>query len=250
MNSTHHPRPDSNRGAAQFVTTLWSVVASAGGDTKHAEGAIEKLCRAYWYPLYAFVRRQGRSPEDAQDLTQAFFAKLIERALIKSADPNRGRFRTFLLCSLKNFLRDEWAKGQAQKRGGGERLLSLDDPASAEARYQLEPRDEPVAEKLFERRWAMTVIDLAISRLESEFKARGKEKLFDELQGALLGEKPSLSYAKLGAALGMIEGAVKVAAHRLQRRYRELVREEIGNTVASPDDIEDEIRHLCAVLSG
>lgn len=233
---------------AQFATTHWSVVLSAGGTSTQGQAALEKLCRAYWYPLYAYVRRKGQSPHDAQDLTQAFFARLLERGLVKDADPARGRFRSFLLTSLKNFLNDEWDKARAQKRGGGHPVISLDEQA-AEGRYLLEPADESNAEKIFERRWALTLLEQTLARLEAEYAALGKRRLFDELHPVLLGEKRSLTYAQAGERLGMTEGAVKVTVHRMHRRYRELVRAEIANTVAAPIEIEDELRHLFSVLS-
>ena len=236
--------------AAQFATTHWSLVLAAGSaESTQARAALEKLCRTYWYPLYAYIRRKGHRPPDAQDLTQAFFARLLERSLVKKADPVRGRFRTFLLTSLKNFLTDEWDKAHAQKRGGGLAVLSLDEPP-AESRYQLEPADESSAERIFERRWAMTLLEQALARLEAEHAALGKRRLFDELHVILLGEKPTLTYADVGARLGMTEGAVKVALHRMRRRYRELTRAEIANTVASPGEIDEEIRYLFSVLSG
>ena len=249
------PFPSDSRtvvpaSAAQFTTTHWSVVLAAGNTSSpDSSQALASLCQTYWYPLYACVRRLGRSPHDAQDLTQAFFARVLERSLVKEADPARGRFRSFLLTSLKNFLADEWDKAQAQKRGGGQPSFSWDEP-SAETRYELEPAHEINAEKLFERRWALTLLEQALKRLEAEYAALGKQRLFDELHIVLLGEKGSLTYAEVGARLAMTEGTVKVAAHRLRRRYRELVRAEIAHTVASPGEIDDEIRHLFAALGG
>lgn len=248
MSSPEENQETVRAAAAHFATTHWSVVLAAGSSSSRGQAALETLCRIYWYPLYAYVRRQGRNPHDAQDLTQAFFARLLERGLVKEADPARGRFRSFLLTSLQNFLADEWDKARAQKRGGGQAIISLDEP-SAESRYQLEPVDESNAERIFDRRWALTLLEQALARLEAEYAGLGKGRLFDELHGLLLGEKRTLTYAQAGARLGMTEGAVKVAAHRLQRRYRELVRAEIANTVASPGEIDDELRHLFAVLS-
>ena len=236
--------------AAQFTTTHWSVVLAAGKITSPDSSiALARLCQTYWYPLYAYIRRQGRSPHDAQDLTQAFFVRLLEGNLLQQATREKGRFRSFLLTSLKNFLSDEWNKARAQKRGGGQDILSLDEQ-TAEGRYQLEPADETNAEKIFERRWALTLLEQVLARLEAEYATLGRGRLFDELHPLLLGEKCSLTYARIGAQLGMTEGAVKVAAHRMSRRYRELVRVEIAGTVASPGEIDDEIRHLLAVLSG
>ena len=218
------------------------------GDASGATAALEKLCRTYWYPLYAYLRRQGRSPHDAQDLTQAFFLRLLEGNLLERAAREKGRFRSFLLTSLKNFLSDEWDKARAAKRGGGTPILSLDEQ-TAEDRYRFEPADEMSAEKLFDRRWAMTLLEMAMQRLEQEYAAADKAALFQRLHVALLGEKTSLTYADLGAQLSMTEGAVKVAAHRMHRRYRELLRAEIASTVSSQDDIDDELRQLFAALS-
>lgn len=236
--------------AGEFATTHWSVVIAAGGDSTLADAAREKLCRAYWYPLYAYVRRKGYSTHDAQDLTQSFFARFIEKSGVKCADQTRGRFRSFLLSSLKNFLMDEWDKARARKRGGGLTFLSLEEFAEAEPRYGREPRDNSSAERIFERRWAMTVLDQALARLEAEYKSLGKQKLFESLCPILLGEKSSLTCASLGAQMGMTEGAVKVAAHRLRRRHRESVRAVIADTVSSAGELDDEIRSLFAILGG
>lgn len=233
-----------------FATTHWSVVLTAKqGDASGATVALEKLCRTYWYPLYAYIRRHGRSPHDAQDLTQAFFLRLLEGNLLERAAREKGRFRSFLLTSLKNFLSDEWDKAKAVKRGGGTPILSLDEQ-TAEDRYRFEPADEMSAEKLFDRRWAMTLLEKALQRLEQEYAAANKAAFFHHLHVVLLGEKTSLTYANVGAQLRMTEGAVKVAAHRMHHRYRELLRAEIASTVASPDDIDDELRQLFAALSG
>ena len=235
--------------AAQFNTTHWSVVLAAGKTTSpDSSRALASLCQTYWYPLYAYIRRQGRSPHDAQDLTQAFFARILEGNLLQLAAREKGRFRSFLLTSLKNFLSDEWDKGRAQKRGGGQRVLSLDE-RTTEDRYRLEPADPMSAEKLFERRWALTLLEQVWQRLEQEYAAANKAKLFKHLHVVLIGEKSSTTYAELGAQLHLTEGAVKVAVHRMHRRYRELLRAEIASTVASPGDIDDELRQLFAALS-
>ena len=233
-----------------FATTHWSVVLAAGGDsTSSASAALEQLCRTYWYPLYAFVRRKGHSSEDAQDLTQTFFARLLEKNYVAQADRERGRFRTFLLAALNHFLADEWDKSQRLKRGGGREIISF-DAVSAEERYRLEPIDLLDAAKLYERRWVTTLFDQVLARLEQEFRDAGKRELFDGLKSSLLAEDAGLSYAELGTRLGLKEDAVKQAVHRIRRRYRELFREEIAQTVDGSGEVEDELKHLFAVLSG
>jgi RNA polymerase sigma factor (sigma-70 family) len=235
--------------AVRFTTTHWSVVVAAGSlGSPQADFAIAQLCRTYWYPLYAFVRRKGHGPHDAQDLTQGFFARLLEKNYVAQADRERGRFRTYLLAALTHFLADEWDKSRRLKRGGGREMISF-DAASAEERYQLEPVDQFDAAKLYERRWVTTLFEKVLARLEEEFHDLGKGKSFDQLKGSLLAEETGLSYAELGAQLGMKEDAVKQAVHRMRRRYRELFREEIAQTVAGPDEVEDELKHLFAVLS-
>ncbi len=232
-----------------FATTHWSVVLAAGRDTPaEAHEALEKLCCAYWYPLYVFVRRQGHSPHDAQDLTQAFFARLLEKNYVAQADRERGRFRTFLLAALHHFLADEWDKTRRLKRGGGREIISF-DAVSAEERYRMEPLDQLDAAKLYERRWVTTLFEKVLARLEEEFCASGKRELFDGLKTSLLAERDGASYAELGARLGLKEDAVKQAVHRMRRRYRELFREEIAQTVAGPGEVDDELNYLFAVLS-
>jgi RNA polymerase sigma-70 factor (ECF subfamily) len=231
--------------AAQFATTHWSVVLSAGNHSSHAREALGQLCQTYWQPLYAFVRRKGYSPHDAQDLTQSFLLRLLAREDVRKADPDCGRFRSFLLTSLQNFLRDEWSKESAQKRGGGQVHYDLDD---AEASYQRELRNDLTPDRLFERRWATTVLNTVLARLQQEFVSAGKGRLYELLQPLLLGEKPSATYAQFGLQLGMTEGAVRIAAHRMQNQYRDLLRAEIAQTISNPADLDDEIRHLASVL--
>jgi RNA polymerase sigma-70 factor (ECF subfamily) len=246
------PVPASNRVSeqAQWATTHWSVVLAAGDTASpQADASLAELCRTYWYPLYAFVRRKGHGPHDAQDLTQTFFGRLLEKNYVAQADRERGRFRTFLLAALTHFLADEWDKARRLKRGGGREIISL-DAASAEERYRLEPVDSLDAAKLYERRWVTTLFDKVLARLEEEFRDSGKGELFDGLKGSLLAEETGLSYAELGTRLGLKEDAVKQAVHRMRRRYRELFREEIAQTVASRGELEDELKHLFAVLSG
>jgi RNA polymerase sigma-70 factor (ECF subfamily) len=238
------------RTQSYFATTHWSVVLNAGqAASPQAITALEQLCRTYWYPLYAFVRRKGHSPHDAQDLTQAFFARLLEKNYLAQADRERGRFRTFLLAALTHFLADEWDKAQRLKRGGGREIVSF-DAVSAEERYQMEPLEHLDAAKLYERRWVTTLFEKVLARLEQEFRDSGKGKLFDQLKGSLLAEQAGPSYGELSAPLGLTEDAVKQAVHRMRRRYRELFREEIAQTVAGPREVEDELRHIFAVLSG
>ena len=233
---------------ASFATTHWSVVLAAGSrDTPQSAAALERLCRTYWYPLYAYVRRRGYSPEDAQDMIQGFFAHLLAGDFLRGVGPEKGRFRSFLLACLKHFLADQWAKSQTAKRGGEAPLLF--DLEQAEARYQLEARGEAYPENLYERRWALDLLDRVLDRLRQEAVASGREVVFDRLQGCLLGERPNETYAQLGAKLGLSETAVKVTVHRLRQRYRELLREEIAHTVTSPDEFEDELRYLFEVVS-
>ncbi len=248
--SSGDSKPAVRTGQSVFVTTHWSVVLAAREPgAPQAGAALAELCRTYWYPLYAFVRRKGHSPHDAQDLTQAFFARLLEKNFVSQADRERGRFRTYLLTALTHFLADEWDKTRRLKRGGGREIVSF-DAASAEERYRFEPIDQLDAAKLYERRWITTLFDKVLARLEEEFRDGGKGELFDSLKSSLLSEGTGLSYAELGAQLGLKEDAVKQAVHRMRRRYRELFREEIAQTVAGPGEVEDELKHLFAVLSG
>jgi DNA-directed RNA polymerase specialized sigma24 family protein len=234
---------------AFFATTHWSMVLAAGrGDTTQSAAALEKLCSTYWYPLYAYVRQQGYDLADAQDLTQGFFAHILSHGFLQRANPARGKFRSFMLASLKYFLADEWAKLRAQKRGGGQIPVFL-DAQTAEARYQLEPVDAMDAERLFERRWATALLDRVLERLEQESLKAAKKPGFDQLRAFLLGEKAPVTYAEIAAASQMTEGAVKMAAHRLRQRYRELFYEEVAHTVEQPSEIPDEVRHLFAALS-
>lgn len=220
----------------------------AGTDSPQSHQALETLCRNYWYPLYAYVRRQGHSAHDAQDLTQAFFARLLEKNYLADVQREKGRFRSFLLASLKHFLANEWDREQALKRGGGRRLIALDED-SAESRYKLEPKDEASADKIYERRWALTLLDQVLAKLRGEFEKDGKLNQFETLKQYLSAGRTSVSYAQAAHKLGMNEGAIKVAVHRLRKRYRELLRAEIAQTVATASEIEAEIRYLFAALS-
>ncbi len=243
---------DAPRAVGQplFATTHWSVVlAAADKESPETAAALERLCETYWYPLYAYIRRHGYEVADAQDLTQSFFAHILSRSFLKRANPAKGKFRCFILGSLKYFLADEWAKLQAQKRGGGLTPVFL-DAQNAEARYRLEPVDLMDADKLFERRWAIALLDRVLERLETEFSAADRKPVFDQLRVFLLGEKGSLAYAQVATSLGMTEGAVKVAVHRLRQRYQELFREEVAHTVQEPNEINEEVKHLFSVLAG
>jgi RNA polymerase sigma factor (sigma-70 family) len=236
-------------GSGVFATTLWNVVLQAGADeTTQAASALQFLCEAYWYPLYEYVRRQGHTPEDAQDLTQEFFARMLARKYFRLADQKRGRFRTFLLTSLKHFLINEWNKANRAKRGGGAKMISL-DAEQIETRFMAEARDGRSPDKAFDRRWAVIVLDRVLKQLELEFLAGGKAVVFAELKSSLTGEENEQSYAEIGQRLGMSEANLKVTVHRFRRRYRELLKEEIGRTVETPGAIEGELRDLKAALT-
>ena len=226
-------------------TGAWSLSAG-GGRSPEAGRALATLCENYWFPLYAFVRRAGYSAEDAQDLTQEFFARLLAQRFLANVDRQKGKFRSFLLAALKHFLADQWDRAHAQKRGGGQTVLSFDS-LDAETRYRLEPASDLTPEKMFEKQWALSLLEQVLSRLHAEMVAEGKSALFEALKDTLTGVR-STTYAAIGAELGMSEGAVKVAAHRLRRRYRALLREEIAQTVASAEEIGDEIRYLLSCL--
>ena len=236
--------PYEPAAAASFATTEWSVVLSAKRSTeKDAQIALAALCQRYWFPLYAYVRRRVHDPSEAQDLTQDFFARLIEKNILAHAAPDRGRFRSFLLTAMKNFLANEWNKARAEKRGGHAPVLSLDFE-SGDSRCTLEPSHDLTAERLFERKWAMTLLDLVLSRLRNEYAADGKTAQFDLLRHFIGGHRSESSYAEVARDLDMNEGAAKVAAHRLRRRYRDLLRKELAQTVADPADVDDEISWL------
>ncbi len=205
-----------------------------------------ELCRTYWYPLYAFLRRRGHESHEAEDLTQEFFARLLAPQFLANLDRQKGKFRAFLLASLKHFLSDQRDRARAQKRGAGRAVISLDS-LDAETRYRLEPAQDITPEKMFEKQWALSVLEKVLSRLHSELAGEGKVALFEALKETLTGGR-SIRYAAIGVELGMTEGAVKTAAHRLRRRYRAVFREEIAQTVASPEEIEGEIRYLLSCL--
>ena len=233
----------------RFETTCWSLVLTAGGDASvEARNALAALCEAYWYPLYAYVRRQGYGADEAQDLTQAFFAYLLETHQVHNARRERGRFRSFLLAALKHFLLNDWQRRNRLKRGGGQTLRSL-DVEIAEGRYRRELTDHRTPEILFDKGWACDVLDRVLARLQAEWAGAGKSIEFDRLKPCLAGESPEGGYSQIGRQLGMSEGAVKVTVHRLRRRYRYLLRNEIAETVLSEDEIEGEIQYLLRALT-
>ena len=233
-----------------FVTTHWSVVLTAGrSDTIRARDALAKLCQTYWYPLYAYVRRRGYSPEDAKDLTQEFFARLLGGHSLANVDPSRGKFRSFMLGAMNHCLADESAKMRAQKRGSGRPPISL-DLAIAEQRFELEAADIATPDKAFDQQWATALLNEVLNRLESEYGREGKVELFAALRQTLIGTRESQPYAVLAQQLGLNEGAVRTAVHRLRKRYRELIRVEIANTVSSPEEVDEEIRYLFRVSGG
>jgi RNA polymerase sigma factor (sigma-70 family) len=246
--------PDAEPGsqpsrAEWFVTTRWSVVLAAGGDSTRAGAALERLCGAYWYPLYAFARRSGQGAQDAEDLVQSFFAACLAGGFLGRAEQAKGRFRSYLLVAFKRFAANEWAKARTQRRGGAGKVLAL-DALTAEERYAVEPADVASPEKLFERRWALTLLEQVLAHLEAEQTASGNAKSFAVLKEFLTDGGRGTSHEEVGRRLGLSAGAVKVAVHRLRKRYRELLEEEIAHTVTSPDEVEEERRHLLAALGG
>lgn len=232
-----------------FATTHWTVVLAAGRQrSPQAARALEELCRTYWFPLYAYVRRHGHTKEDAEDLTQAFFARLLEKNSFASLNSEKGKFRAFLLASLKHFLANEWDKLQAQKRGGGNTPLSL-DWQTADTKFQVAATHEPSPDKAFDREWALALLAKVIERLQAECATEGKAKLFDQLKTFLMAGQAESAQREVAAALGMEEGAVRVAIHRLRRRYRQLLRDEIANTLADAAMVDEEMRALFGAFS-
>ncbi len=233
-----------------FATTHWSLVLSARDrQSPQSAAALEKLCRAYWYPLYAYIRRAGQSKENAEDLTQAFFARLLDKNYLDSARQERGRFRSFLLVALKRFLANEWERAHAQKRGGFQTQISLDtDLAERKFQSELTAMQLP-PDRAFERRWALTLLEQTMARLRTEFESAGKISEFERLKIFLTADKHEIPYAKVADELNMNENALRVAVHRLRKRYRELFREEIAHTLAEGENVENELRHLMSALS-
>jgi RNA polymerase sigma factor (sigma-70 family) len=239
--------PRTQDGAVAFTTTHWSVVLTAQGRSPAADEALEKLCRTYWWPLYGFVRRNGYKPEDAQDLTQGFFALLLERRDLDVVHREKGRLRSYLLVSLKNFLAKARRREMTMKRGEGRALVPLDELLARE-HADLEPADTLTADRIFERRWALTLLEQVLTGLENEYRSAGNATLFDCLKEFLSDEPGRRSQAEVAAELGMTENALKQAFHRLRQRYRQLLRDQIAQTVAVPGDVEDELRHFISVL--
>jgi DNA-directed RNA polymerase specialized sigma24 family protein len=234
---------------SSFPSTQWTAVVCAGCGGSESGQALARLCEDYWFPLYAFVRRSGYAAADAEDLTQEFFAWLLEKHVLAAADRQRGRFRSFLLAAAKNFLANQWDRAHAQKRGGGVNRLSLDFDAG-ESRLHLEPSHDLTAERLFERQWALTLLDRVMRRLDAEYEASGKGPQFQRIKQALTGDCQRLPYAAWASELGISEEAARQAASRLRKRYRELLREEVAQTLAEPADVDQEIRELFAALGG
>ncbi|MGB2807261.1 MAG: hypothetical protein WBC22_05950 [Sedimentisphaerales bacterium] len=245
----NNPKSWGRGGTGRFATTHWSVVRAAGkSSSPHYKEAMGTLCKIYWFPLYAYLRRHGYDNNQAEEYTQAFFARILEKHSLRQADPKQGKFRSFLLISLKYFLANERDRARAKKRGGGRKVLSLNFE-NAENQYSLEPAHELSPEKLFERSWALAVLERTMSLLTAEAVKTKKQKIFEHLKVYLTAKKSSVPYHKVAEKLGMSEGAVKVAVHRLRRRYRKLLREEIAQTVSTEDQIDEEIRDLFAALA-
>jgi len=242
------PKIVVGQGARVFATTRWTVVLQAGGPTSEGSAwALEQLCRTYWYPLYSFARRSGVPPHDAEDLTQSFFAHLLEKDVIARADRERGRFRSFLLGAFKNFHANDRARLAATKRGGGRSIISFDE-MQAESRYQHEPQNDLSPEKLYEQKWAASLLEQVMQTLRTEYSTLGKGLLFDVLRTVIWGGRQDGGYEALAGQVGLTEGAFKVAVHRMRSRYKECLRQEVAQTVATPGEVDDELRHLLSAL--
>jgi RNA polymerase sigma factor (sigma-70 family) len=247
--STEEKPPTTIRRADIFATTRWTVVLAAGAATSPASSAaLEELCQTYWYPLYAYVRRRGHSPENAEDLTQEFFARFLGKNYLATLDGNQGRFRAFLLAALKHFLANEWDRANRQKRGGGIAPLSL-DYQDADTRYQIDPADHLSPDKLFDRAWAVTLLERVVSRLRAENDAEGRAAQFEQLKFFLMVGSNDIPYAEAAAKLALSEGTVRVTVHRLRKRYRELLQQEIVQTLADPAQADEEMRALMGAFS-
>ncbi len=247
VTSTAATDASGQHGGVAFTTTHWSVVLEAQGESPAAQEALEKLCRTYWRPIFAFLRRQGLPTAEAEDITQGFFAQLLERRKFSALRKEKGRLRSFLLGALKYFVADEQRRAMAIKRGKGQRLIPLEE-LRADGRIDMEPSDPMTAEMIYERRWALTVLEQVLDRLKNEYRTAGNAALFDSLKQLLPAEPGSPSPAEIATQLGMTENAVRQAFYRFRQRYQSILREEIANTVATPADIEDELRHLIAVI--
>jgi RNA polymerase sigma-70 factor (ECF subfamily) len=244
-----HTTPASTAPGDVFATTHWTVVLAAGRrHTSQSDGALEQLCRTYWFPLYAYVRRRGYPKEDAEDLTQAFFARFLAKNYLAGLSAERGRFRAFLLASLKHFLINDWKRARRQKRGGGEAPLSL-DWQTADTKFQVAATNEPSPDKSFDREWALALLAKVIEQLQKECEAEGKAKLFAQLKIFLTAGKDGTAQSEAAEVLGMEEGAVRVAIHRLRKRYRQLLRAEIARTLADAADVDEEMRALFGAFS-
>lgn len=250
MSPPEFPAPVSDAGRRDFRTTHWSMVRAAAATMGDLRGpALEKLCRAYWPPVYTFVRRRGHSPEDAQDLTQGFFARLIEKEWLSAVDATKGRFRTFVLTAVTRFLANEYDRTQALKRGGGQIFIPI-DATDAEGRCLWEPSDPGTPESAYDEAWAETLLERVLDRLKTEFAAQGNDARFEILKSFLTDDRGAMPYAEAATQLGLTEAGVRTSVHRLRRRYGELVREEIAQTVSSEEEAEEELNHLLAVLGG
>jgi RNA polymerase sigma-70 factor (ECF subfamily) len=248
MQSAADEQQPARAGASEFATTRWSLVlGTAARDAAESRSALETLCRAYWYPIYAYIRRRVGDIHEGQDLTQSFFERLLEKGTIATADPQRGRFRAFLLTACQRFLINEWEKARAAKRGGGRSAVSLDFDLG-ESRYAVEAVDSLTPERLYEQQWAVTLLGRVLDELRAEYAAKRKETQFERLKEFLSGASRDREYASAAAVLGMTEAAVRVAAHRMRGRYRELLRAEIAQTLENPEDVDDEIRSLFSLL--
>lgn len=240
---------NAHAGREWFSTTHWSTILAAGNlDSVRSANALEKLCRTYWYPLYAYVRRRGFGQHEAEDLTQEFFARFLAGDYVAKAAPAKGRFRFYLLGALNHFLSDAWDYARRQKRGGNQQTISI-DVRTGDGRFQLEPYHDSSPDRLYERRWALTLLDQVLTQLGHEYETGGKAALFQTLKPFLTGDEESASYAQIAQELGMREGALRVAVHRLRQRYGELFRLEVARTVSCPEEVGEEMRHLLAVLS-
>jgi RNA polymerase sigma-70 factor (ECF subfamily) len=248
MTSSSEPQESAGAPPLRFATTRWSVVMTARDKgSPESEAALQSLCKGYWHPLYAFVRRLGNAPHDAQDLTQEFFARLLEKDWLGAVDRERGRFRTFLIMALKRFLANEWDKSQSAKRGGGLSFTSL-DAESAEERYLADPNSSLSADHLYERRWALALLEQAMAKLRAEYESDGRGADFARLKEYLVAERGAIPYAEIARALGASEGAARVAVHRLRKRFREVFRGTVADTVSDEEDVEVEMHYVVEVL--
>jgi RNA polymerase sigma factor (sigma-70 family) len=248
---SENPTQKIEPASGVFATTRWTVVLAAGDpDAPQATVALEELCRTYWYPLYAYIRRRGHSREDAEDLTQAFFARLLEKNFLEGITSDKGKFRAFLLTAVKRFMANEWDRAHAEKRGGAAPTLSLDwQWQDADERYKIDPADNLSPDKLYDRAWAVTMLERVITRLRDESLAEGKSSQYEQLRPFLMVGKADIPFAQAAAALNMTEGAVRVAVHRLRRRYREVLRDEIAQTLSDPAQADEELQALFTALS-